>query len=159
LGGIAAVIVVGIISALVILQDDFVIEEDVTESKEIDPSTSDLSQFEEIIIEEEFLFDFESHDLVRLYQGSDGEGAMIIDILNSRMFQNYPDLNEITSNPHRVEWYNFADEENKELVTVGFAFETFKENSEYIWQVNKTEQSITAQNEAAQEILDIVNSD
>jgi len=42
---------------------------------------------------------------------------------------------------------------------VGFAFETFKENSEYIWQVNKTEQSITAQNEAAQEILDIVNSD
>jgi len=45
LGGIAAVIVVGIISALVILQDDYVIEEDVTESKEIDPSTSDLSQF------------------------------------------------------------------------------------------------------------------
>jgi len=45
LGGIAAVTVVGIISALVILQDDFVIEEDITESKEIDPSTSDLIQF------------------------------------------------------------------------------------------------------------------
>jgi len=159
LGGIAAVIVVAIISVIVISQDSYVIEEDVTEFKEIDPSTSDLTQFEEIIIDEEFLFDFESHDLVRLYQGSDGEGAMIVDILNSRMFQNYPDFYEITSNPHRVEWYNFADEENKELVTVGYAFETFKENSEYIWLVNKTSQSITAQNEAAQEILDIVNSD
>jgi len=159
LGGIAAVIVVAIISVIVISQDSYVIEEDVTEFKEIDPSTTDLTQFEEIIIDEEFLFDFESHDLVRLYQGSDGEGAMIVDILNSRMFQNYPDFYEITSNPHRVEWYNFVDEENKELVTVGYAFETFKENSEYIWQVNKTSQSITAQNEAAQEILDIVNSD
>ncbi len=44
LGGIAAVIVVGIISALVILQDDNVIEEDVTESKEIDLSTTNLTQ-------------------------------------------------------------------------------------------------------------------
>jgi len=159
LGGIAAVIVVGIISVIVISQDSYVIEEDVTESKEIDPSISDLTQSEEIIIDEEFLFDFESHDLVRFYQGSDGEGATIVDILNSRMFQNYPDLYEITSNPYRVEWYNFDDEENEEIVTVGFALETFKENSEYIWQVNKTAQSITAQNEAAQEILDIVNSD
>jgi len=159
LGGIVAVIVVGIISALVILQDDYVVEEDVTESKEIDLSTSDLTEFEEIIIDEEFLFDFESHDLVRFYQGSDGEGATMVDILNSRMFQNYPDIYEITNNPHRVEWYNFADEENEDIVTVGYTFETFKENSEYIWQVNKTAQSITAQNEAAQEILDIVNSE
>lgn len=159
MGGIAAVIVVAIISVIVLSQDSYVVEEDVTEFKEIDPSTTDLTQFKEIIVDEEFLFDFESHDLVRLYQGSDGEGAMIVDILNSRMFQNYPDFYEITSNPHRVEWYNFVDEENKELVTVGYAFETFKENSEYIWQVNKTSQSITAQNEAAQEILDIVNSD
>ena len=157
MGGIAAVIVVAIISVIVLSQDSYVVEEDVTEIKEL--TESDLEQIEEIIVDEEFLFDFEAHDFVRFYKGSDGKGAQIIDILNSRMFQNYPDINEIIASPHRVEWYNFADEENDEIVTVGFVFQTFQENSEYIWQVNKTAQSITAQNDASQEILDIVNSD
>jgi len=161
LGGIAAVIVViAIISVIVTSQDSYVVEEETIETKDFSELTeSELEQLKELNIDPKFLFDFEAHDFVRFYKGSDGEGAQIIDILNSRMFQNYPDLNEISNNPHRVEWYNFADEENKELVTVGYAFQTFKEDSEYIWLVNKTNYSITAQNEAAQELLDIVNSD
>jgi len=160
--GIGAVIIVVIIG-LLITQGSYTIEEKAPEfeSSAIDNEVTppELQAIQDSL-EDKVKFDFETHDFVRFYRGSDDTGATIVDILNSRMYENYPDINQIVANPHRVEWYNHIDEEKGDnYVIVGYAFETFKEKSEYIWEVEKTTNTITAKNDAAQKLLDIVNSD
>jgi len=155
------VVVIGSESNYQIEKD--VLDEGVLEQENMSTNVSVIPpEYQALIeaLEAEQEFDFESHDLVRFYEGEDRKGATIVDILNARMYQNYPDLNSIVLSPHRVEWYNFIDgEKGENFVIVGYAFETFKEKSEYIWEVNKIENTFTAKNEAAQELLDIVNSE
>ena len=158
--GVFAAIIIGV----VVYSGNHTIEKP-TEINSVDNITSQnitsSEEFQQLtkLLESKKKFDFETHDYVRFYKGTDGKGATIVDVLNSRMYANYPDLEQITLNPHRIEWYNYIDEEKgKNFVIVGYAFETFKEKSEYIWEVDKTTKIITAKNAAAQEILDIVNS-
>lgn len=164
IAGITIVIIAGIIG-IVVSDGTYTIEEEAPEfqTSEIIPNNTDTPpELQEIqdLLEDEIKFDFETHDFVRFYEGSDGSGATIVDILNSRMYENYPDLDQIVFNPHRVEWYNYVDEDKGEnYVIVGYAFETFKEDSEYIWEVEKSTNIIIAKNDAAQELLDIVNSE
>jgi len=163
IGVLVTVIIIGV----VISQGNYTIEapsdinpeENISETSQ---NSTDSKESQELIsmLEDKRKFDFETHDYVRFYSGEDGTGTSIVDILNSRMYENYPDIEQITMNPHRVEWYNYVDEERGEnFVVVGYAFETFKEKSEYIWEVDKTTKIITAKNSAAQELLDIVNSE
>ena len=164
-GGIGIAVVIIIIGVIVGTQTNYEIEEEAPEfqSSEIILNNTDTPpELQELqaLLEDEAKFDFETHDFVRYYDGSDDSGATIVDILNSRMYANYPDLDQIVLNPHRVEWYNYIDENKGDnYVIVGYAFETFKEESEYIWEVEKSTNTITAKNDAAQELLDIVNSE
>lgn len=163
IGILITIILIGV----VISQRNYVIEEpsDIIPEENISETSQNSTyskELEELIsmLEDKKKFDFETHDYVRFYSGEDNSGASIIDILNSRMYTNYPDIEQIAMNPHRVEWYNYVDEEKGEnFVVVGYAFETFKEKSEYIWEVDKTTKIITAKNGAAQELLNIVNSE
>ena len=164
--GIAVVAV--IIGLVVAAQISYTIEKEPTlVQSELDAESlgnlTDLPfEFEAITaaLNEKPEFDFETHDFVRFYRGVDDQGATIVDILNSRMYKNYPDIEVIMDYPHRVEWYNYIDEEKgQDYVIVGYTFQTFKEESEYIWEVYKKDMVITAKNDAAQELLDIVNSE
>lgn len=108
--------------------------------------------------DEQIKFDVESADMLKSYKGVDGEGESVIDILSSRILESYPQPELIAQSPAYVEWYAYADEsKGEEIFKVGLILQTFKEDSEYVWYVNKKTKEITAGNEAGQELLDQVN--
>ena len=108
--------------------------------------------------EEQPKFDVESANMLKSYKGQDGEGQSIIDILSSRILESYPEPDLITQSPAYVEWYSYKDEsQGGDIFKVGLILQTFKEDSEYSWYVNKKTGEITAGNAAGQELLDQVN--
>jgi len=108
--------------------------------------------------DEQIKFDVESADMLKSYKGVDEEGESVIDILSSRILESYPQPELIAQSPAYVEWYAYEDEsKGEEIFKVGLILQTFKEDSEYVWYVNKKTKEITAGNEAGQELLDQVN--
>lgn len=109
--------------------------------------------------EEQPKFDVESANMLKSYKGEDGEGQSVIDILSSRILESYPEPELIAQSPAYVEWYAYKDDsQGEETFKVGLILQTFKEDSEYVWHVNKKTGEVTAGNDAGQELLDQVNN-
>ena len=108
--------------------------------------------------EEQPLFDIEAVEMVKAYQGLDNEGESILDLLFAKFTSDYTDPNFIYQSDTTVEWYGYVDDtKEKELSRVGYVFKTYKEDSEYIWLIDKKTGEVIAENESAQKILDQLN--
>jgi len=108
--------------------------------------------------EEQQLFDLEAVEMVKTYQGLDNEGESILDLLFAKFTSDYTDATFIYQSDTTVEWYGYVDDiKEKELSRVGYVFKTYKEDSEYIWLIDKKTGEVIAENESAQKILDQLN--
>ena len=98
-------------------------------------------------------------DLVKQYKGKDGKGDRLIDVLATLITIAYPN-EQILDNPSSVvDWYAFPDLTKREgIYKVGFIFETYKENTEYVWYVDTNTNRISAGNSGAKAILDTLDA-
>ncbi len=114
--------------------------------------------FEMPIAEEEPLFDVEAWSYVTSYNGKDGQGQTILDIIKSVNEEMYPDPNILLNGTSFVEWRSFKESTlGDDVYQVDFFIDTIKETRQYIWHVDKSTGEISSGNAAAQELLDQVN--
>ena len=105
------------------------------------------------------LTDRQVADLVKQYKGKDGKGDRLVDVLATLITIAYPN-EQILDNPSSVvDWYAFPDLTKREgIYKVGFIFETYKEDTEYIWYVDTNTNRISAGNSGAKAILDTLDT-
>jgi len=105
------------------------------------------------------LTDRQVADLVKQYKGKDGKGDRLVDVLATLINVAYPN-EQILDNPSSVvDWYAFPDLTKREgIYKVGFIFETYKEDTEYIWYVDTNTNRISAGNSDAKDILNILDT-
>ena len=109
---------------------------------------------------EEPKFDFEVWNNVTSYSGADAQGQTILDLVKAKNHEMYSDENILLQGSSFVEWRSFRESSLGEGVyIVDFFIETVQETREYIWYFDKTTGEITSGNDAAQVLLDQVNSD
>ncbi len=107
---------------------------------------------------EQPLFDIEAVEMVKTYQGLDKEGESILDLLYAKFTSEYTDANFIYESETFVEWSGYVDDtQEKEISRVEYVFKTYKEDSEYVWLIDKKTGEVTAENESAQKILEQLN--
>ncbi len=110
------------------------------------------------IAEEEPLFDVEAWNNVTSYNGIDGQGQTILDIIKSINDETYSDPNILLNGTAFVEWRSFKEPTlGNDVYQVDFFIDTAIETRNYIWHVDKITWEISSGNEAAQELLDQVN--
>ena len=97
-------------------------------------------------------------DIIKFYNGEDGNGDTIVEVLTSKIGRKFSSESIIDSSSE-MGWYTVRDYTNNNMYTVGFILQTTANIDEYIWKINKTDEKIIGVNKKAQEILHIVNSD
>lgn len=108
---------------------------------------------------QEPVFDVKAWNIVTSYKGTDGQGQSILDIIKSINEKTYSDPNVLFEGTSFVEWRSFKEPTlGEDTYQVDFFIETVKETREYIWYVDKSTGQISSGNDAAQELLDQVNS-
>ena len=98
-------------------------------------------------------------DLLKSYKGSNEKGLSIIEALSRQIDNSYPSEKILE---HQETQVNFdailKEEQNGHMIfEVNFSFDTYKENLEYVWNVNIITGEIQAVNSNARKILDIVD--
>jgi len=84
--------------------------------------------FEMPIAEEEPLFDVEAWSYVTSYNGKDGQGQTILDIIKSINEEMYPDPNILLNGTSFVEWRSFKESTlGDDVYQVDFFIDTIKE--------------------------------
>ena len=98
-------------------------------------------------------------DFVKYYNGPNKEGHRIIDALTDRIKTEYSDEKIFEHKDTKATLdVNSLDEISDGVnYQVRFTFETYKENTEYIWNVNIETGEIDASNSDAKKITDIVD--
>lgn len=111
---------------------------------------AELNRQEELV-----LTDRQVADIVKQYKGKDGKGDRLVDVLATLINVAYPN-ERILDNPSSVvDWYAFPDLTKREgIYKVGFIFQTYKEDTEYIWYVDTNTNRISAGDSGAKAILD-----
>ncbi len=113
---------------------------------------AELNRQEELV-----LTDRQVADIVKQYKGKDGKGDRLVDVLATLINVAYPNENILDSPSTLVDWYAFPDLTKKQGVyKVGFIFQTYKEDTEYIWYVDTNTNRISAGNSDAKAILDLL---
>ena len=122
-----------------------------------DESVSKQLEIEENLVEK--ITDRQVADLVKQYQGKDGKGDTLVDLLATMITVAYPN-EDILDNPSTVvDWYAFEDLTKKDgIYKVGFIFKTYKEDTEYIWYVDTNTYTISAGSANGKEILGILGT-
>lgn len=110
--------------------------------------------------EEEPGFDFEVWNIVTSYNGDNGQGQTILDLVKVKNNEMYEDPNILLQGSSFVEWRSFKEPSlGEDVYIVDFYIETVQETREYIWHYDKSTGEITSGNEAAQILMEQVNSD
>ena len=109
--------------------------------------------------EKEPRFDVEAWDLVTSYNGDEEEGETILDIMKVISEETYPDPDVLLNTDAFVEWRSFKEpSRGNDVYQVDFFIDTVKEVRKYVWYVDKNTGEVSSGNDAAQELLDQVNS-
>jgi len=98
-------------------------------------------------------------DMVKHYQGKDGKGDRLIDVLKIIINVAYP-REDILKNPSTVvDWYAMEDFTKKDGVyRVVFFINTYREDTEFVWYVDTKTNKIFAGNEGAKSVLDAIDN-
>lgn len=96
-------------------------------------------------------------DILKSYDGPNDEGLRLIDAISNQFSSNYPD-EKIWDKDARVD-LSLSEKEllGEGIYEVNLEIETYKETIQYIWNVNINSGEITALNQEAKSILDIVD--
>jgi len=99
--------------------------------------------------------DPEAIEMLREYRGTDGQGKSMRDILGEKFDEDYPDISVLNNSSGKIEWYAYEENfQGKILTRVGYVIQTFKEDNEYYWYLDKNSLTIIAGNELSQQLLD-----
>jgi hypothetical protein len=99
--------------------------------------------------------DPEAIEMLREYRGIDGQGKSMRDVLGEKFDEDYPDISVLNDSPGKIEWYAYEENfQGKTLTRVGYVIQTFKEDNEYYWYLDKNSLIIIAGNDLGQQLLD-----
>ena len=99
--------------------------------------------------------DPEAIEMLREYRGLDGQGKSMRDVLGEKFDEDYPDISVLRNSPGKIEWYAYEEQyEGQTLTKVGYVIQTFKEDNEYFWYLDKTSLTVIAGNDLGQDLLD-----
>jgi len=98
-------------------------------------------------------------DMIKSYDGPNQKGLQIIDALSDKINDKYSDKNifdhkDTVANIFAID---ATEKLGQDIYEVHFIFDTYKENSEYVWSMNIDTGEIKAINPEAKRILDLVN--
>jgi len=97
-------------------------------------------------------------DIVKQYKGKDGKGDRLVDVLATLINIAYPNENILDNPSSVVDWYAFEDHTKRDgIYKVSFIFETYKENTEFIWYVDIKTNNISAGTTNAKDILNTLD--
>jgi len=115
------------------------------------------SYLQEVVNEKTYIdFNERAANQVKFFRGEDWSGVRIIEVLAALKTTEYSIEGMVS--PTDYGWYtikNFINEE--EVYTVGYILNTPEGTQEFIWEYNRDTGNVSALNESAQKIIDIVN--
>jgi len=96
-------------------------------------------------------------EIIRSYQGTDGQGENMLDVFRTAFDRVYPD-EDITVHPDsKISWRAFEDPPFSNTYQVQFEIKTIQEYSFYIWHVNLDSEKIWSNQEAGRGMLRILD--
>jgi len=100
------------------------------------------------------LTDRQVADIVKQYRGEDGKGETLVELLAVLINTAYPN-EDILDNPSTAfDWYAFEDfTKPSGIYKVGFIFQTYKDDIEYVWYVDMNTNTIFAEDGGARSVL------
>ena len=111
-----------------------------------------ISEIEEPELES---IDPEAIEMLREYRGPDGQGKSMRDVLGEKFDEDYPDISVLSNSPGNIEWYAYEETfQGKTLTKVGYVIQTFKEDNEYFWYLDKNTFQVIAGNDLGEDLLD-----